>query len=120
MYGFLSNFSERKSFKLLPLMDTCPFIEAIFDPYDNVLIIMNKTHKMTNKMIPKLSKSGDLVRTKDSIMYEKATIDTYYEYSLSGNAIINFINIFCENNNDIVIEYKHIIELYKNEKEQSN
>lgn len=87
-----------ESFKLMPVTETCPYIEAIYDPQGKFLLVISKESKETLHMVPRLSESGDNMPksgSKDEVRKQRIAIATYQEYYLEDkNDILQFIELF--------------------------
>lgn len=104
MMIYLSEYEKgKKTFKLIPMSEECPFIHAMFLPDDKILSIFSKEYKERPIMMPKLSDKGLPVTMNSKeglkIAEERRMIDMYYEYALSEKEdIINFLITICIEN----------------------
>lgn len=95
----------RKSFRMLPVSESCPFNEVIYDPNTGVLAVISRDQKEKPQMLPKLNDKGQLIPLKAGsdasqprFVEERRIMDTYYEYYLDNKEdIMNFINMFSVN-----------------------
>lgn len=99
-----SNWKEAKTFKMMPAVDHCPFLECIYDSQVKVLAVISKLKKDTFHMLPKLDANGDpeMRKTpgKDGSPYkqERRTQETYQEYYLEDlRDIQEFVMMFAVN-----------------------
>jgi hypothetical protein len=53
-----STFNNQKTFKLIPLTEQAPYIEAIYDRESKVMVIISKQTKTALHMLPKLDEAG--------------------------------------------------------------
>jgi hypothetical protein len=104
MLLFTSFWQDRPTFKLMPIVDSCPFVEVIYDPNLEMLVVINKTFKQTFHNVPKQDDNGDIVMTKTPrkngkpFREERRAIDTYQEYYMTEKSEIeSFINRFAVN-----------------------
>lgn len=80
-----------KTFALVPLDSSCPWVEVIFEPTGGTLIAISKEKKQTYKMLPKLDDNGDpqelkLSRRNNGQSYkeERRLIETFHEIVITG------------------------------------
>lgn len=84
-----SIWGDNKTFRLIPITNDCPYVEGIFDPADNVLVIISKIRKQTFHMLAKLDENGDPQKLKKMRVNnkpypeERKIIDTYQEYYIT-------------------------------------
>ena len=104
MLLFTSFWQDRPTFKLMPIVDSCPFVEVIYDPNLEMLVVINKTFKQTFHNVPKQDDNGDIVMTKTPrkngkpFREERRAIDTYQEYYMTEKSEIeDFIKRFAVN-----------------------
>jgi hypothetical protein len=102
MLIYSSDWYGKKTFRMLPVTDDCPYNEVIFDPNTKVLAVISKEFKEKPHMFPKLNVTGKPLyktgTTKEHVE-ERLIMDTYYEYYLDNiDDIKLFINRFAINN----------------------
>jgi hypothetical protein len=72
------------SFSLIPLTETCPYLEVSYDIHKECLFL---THRDKKEWFQQKPNSTDIT-----------TFDRYYEYSITNKTdIINFIQTFADN-----------------------
>lgn len=100
-----SYWGESKTFKLIPVTSECPYVEGMYDPTTNILVVIGKTKKNSLHMVPKLDDSGDAVEMKlkprkngKNYKEERKAIDTFQEYYiLEKDEQENFLSMFTVN-----------------------
>ena len=100
-----SSWGVRKTFKMIPVLNSSPYNEVIFDPEDKVLAIIGKEKKETFHMMAKLNEWGDPTVMKigkrangKEFAEERKTLETFYEYFISDlDEIKAFIQMFAVN-----------------------
>lgn len=98
-----SVWNEKETFKLIPISETSPYVECLFDPESNVFVVISKIKKTSLHMLPKLDDNGDPQRLKAptstgrGVKEERRVIETFQEYYVedldSIKSIINFVAI---------------------------
>jgi len=80
-----------KTFALVPLDSSCPWVEVIFEPTGGTLIAISKEKKQTYKMLPKLDDNGDpqelkLSKRNNGQAYkeERRLVETFHEIVITG------------------------------------
>jgi hypothetical protein len=99
-----SDWNNQPTFKMIPLVKDCPYVESIYDPQSKVLALIGLTRKNVFHMMPKLDDNGDVVprktRTEGAKAHkeERRTIETFQEYYLVDiDDIKAFLNYFAIN-----------------------
>jgi len=59
MLLYTSYWSNNDTFKMLPVSNDCPFVEAIYDPASTLLVVIGKEAKDNLQYLPKLDEQGD-------------------------------------------------------------
>lgn len=110
-----SSWNQAKTFKLIPILEDCPYNEAIYDPEQKILAVISKMSKDTLQMVPKFNDKGDVLYLKSprengkSYAEERRTLDTWYEYYIEEpEDIKKFVNYFVEGDDDIKLAYEFI------------
>ena len=112
MMLFTTFWNEDVTFKLMPLSSECPFIEVIYEPNTEMLIVINKHFKQTFHNVPKLDDNGDLMMMKTAprkngkpFKEERRTLESYQEYYLiDRQEQIEFIQAVTVNADDFDYE----------------
>jgi hypothetical protein len=105
MLIYSTDWYGRKSLRMLPVTESCPFNEVLFDPNTSVLAIISKDRKDKPQMLPKLTDKGQVIPLKATAdasqpkyVEERRIMETYYEYYLDNKTdILNFIKMFAVN-----------------------
>lgn len=99
-----STWGENKTFRLIPIENNCPFVEAIYDPEGGVLVLISNVKKQSLHMLAKLDEQGDPVKLKKPRVNlkpypeERKTIETFQEYYVAEKSEIkDIINMFAIN-----------------------
>jgi hypothetical protein len=107
MLLFTSFWQDKITFKLMPISEACPFVEVIYDPGLDMLVVINKQFKESFHNVPKMDDNGDIIMIKSPrkngkpFREERRAIDTYQEYYVTEKEEqINLINMFAVNADD--------------------
>jgi hypothetical protein len=94
-----------KTFALVPLDTSCPWVEVIFEPTGGTLIAISKEKKQTYKMLPKLDDNGDPQELKlqkrnsgQTYKEERRLVETFHEIVITGlDSTREFVKQFAVN-----------------------
>ena len=94
-----------RSFKMVPIVKDCPYVECIFSVNDKILAVITKIMKQSYHFVPKLDDNGDPVYVKGKtrtngkqIKEERRLVDTFSEfYIITPEEITGFIKSFAVN-----------------------
>ena len=81
-----SVWNGQDSFKVIPLVETCPYVEMIYDPEANMLVVISKIIKDAYHMIPRMDDKGDVIFVKNrknpekSYAEERRLVESFQEY----------------------------------------
>lgn len=83
------NWGPTLSFKLMPINEECPYIEAIFNPMAKVLAIIGTKKKDVFHMVERLDENGDPRMRKgkpnkdEPIQKQRVSVESYSEYYIT-------------------------------------
>jgi hypothetical protein len=101
MLVYSTDWYGRRTFRMLPLTQDCPFNEVIFDPSTKVLAVISKEFKEKPHMFPKLNNAGlplNGTGANSNVLEERLVMDSYYEYYIDNiNDIKRFVEYFALN-----------------------
>ena len=105
MFLHTSYWGDRKTFKLMPVTEDCPFTEVIYDPATTLLVVIGRHHKQNFETVPRLDDNGDAMLVGKgsrpngkSIREQRILMDVLHEYFLvERDEQINFIEQFAVN-----------------------
>ena len=61
---FTSYWNDKDTFKMMPIVDDCPYTEVIYDPSTTLLVVIGKTEYEKFQLIPRLDPSGNVEQVK--------------------------------------------------------
>lgn len=105
-----SQWGPQKSFSLIPIEETCPYIECIYNPGAKTLAVIGKTKKDKYQMVPKLNDDGQPQKSKSGTpenpyKMQRVVQETFSEYYLTDrDDVENFIKRFAVNEKDFDYE----------------
>ena len=109
-----SYYGENNSFKMIPVTEDCPYVECIYDPKINFLVVIGKQEKSILKMVEKLDDNGYPEKIKNFIpevhqsgpgKIERKHITVFQEfYIIKKDEQIAFIKQFAVNAKDYPFE----------------
>jgi hypothetical protein len=99
-----ATWNEQQTFRMIPIAESCPYVECIFDPSTKVFVIISKITKTTLHMLPRLDDNGDPSPLKSKrpngrlVKEERKTIETFQEFYIEDfNAMEEIIKLFAVN-----------------------
>ena len=93
-----SVWNDKKTFKMIPIDETAPYVECIFDPTSGVFVIISKIRKTSLHMLPKLDEYGNAITGTKGAKQERHKIEVFQEYYIDNDkAIIDIINLHAVN-----------------------
>lgn len=111
--GTISHEGNKKAtFKMIPLTNDCPYMEAMYHPIYRGFGIVGKFKKSSYEMVPALNKEGDLVprkrKTREGefpFMQERRLVENWNEWEiLTKEEILGFIKMFAINADTFDVE----------------
>lgn len=99
-----STWQEKQTFRMIPIADSCPYVECIMDPETKVFVVISKITKQSLHMLPRMDDNGDPMFTKSTrpngrqIKEERHKIEVFQEFYIEDKiAIKDLINLFAVN-----------------------
>ena len=99
-----STWQEKQTFRMIPIADSCPYVECIMDPETKVFVVISKITKQSLHMLPRMDDNGDPMFTKTTrpngrqIKEERHKIEVFQEFYLEDKiAIKDLIHLFAVN-----------------------
>lgn len=93
-----SSWQESQTFRMIPITESCPYVECIFDPGTKVFVIISKTTKQSLHMLPKLDEYGQAITGAKGTKQDRHKIEVFQEFYVEDlEAVENIIHFFCVN-----------------------
>jgi hypothetical protein len=99
-----ATWNEKQTFRMIPVADSCPYVECIFDPDTKVFVIISKITKHSLHMLPKMDDNGDPMATKSkrpngrNFREERHKIEVFQEFYVEDtSAMTDLIAMFAVN-----------------------
>ena len=100
-----STWQDKPSFKMIPINESCPYTECLYDPTSKVFVVISKITKTSLHMLPRLDDAGDPMvlkmgkRPNGKIIKEtRNTLETFLEYYIEDREdTLALINMFAMN-----------------------
>jgi hypothetical protein len=121
-----SVFRNARSFSLIPVSSSSPYVEAMFDPSSGILAVISKDKKESFHMMPRLDDNGEPQRLKTPNMQTGKTVkehrvmlETFNEFYISDKSDIEtFIELFAIN--ATAFNYKELLNVDVKETKKSS
>lgn len=90
-----SSWQENQTFRMIPITESCPYVECIFDPGTKVFVIISKTTKNTLHMLPKLDEYGQAITGAKGTKQDRHKIEVFQEFYIEdAKAITGIVEHF--------------------------
>lgn len=86
-----STWQEAQTFRMIPISESCPYVECIFDPGTKVFVVILKITKTALHMLPKLDEYGLAVTGSKGTKQDRNKIDVFQEFYLEDQVGITDI-----------------------------
>lgn len=86
-----SSWQESQTFRMIPIAESCPYVECIFDPSTKVFVIISKTTKQSLHMLPKLDEYGQIVTGTKGTKQDRHKIEVFQEFYIESVEATNEI-----------------------------
>jgi hypothetical protein len=93
-----ATWQESQTFRLIPISESCPYVECIFDPGTKVFVIISKIKRTSLQMLPKLDEYGQPVTGAKGRKEDRNKLDVFQEFYIEDKtAVKELINLFAVN-----------------------
>ena len=93
-----ATWQEQQTFRMVPIDNTCPYVECIFDPGTKVFVIISNIKKTSLHMLPKLDDYGQPVVGTKGQKQERHKIEVFQEFYVEDKiAVKDIIHLFAIN-----------------------
>lgn len=93
-----STWNDKQTFRMIPVNESCPYVECIMDPDTKVFVVISKIKKTTLHMLPKLDEYGQAVTGTKGMKQERHKIEVFQEFYVEDiNAIEDLIKLLAVN-----------------------
>jgi hypothetical protein len=93
-----SSWQESQTFRMIPIAESCPYVECIFDPGTKVFVIISKTTKQSLHMLPKLDDYGQVITGTKGTKQDRHKIEVFQEFYIEDTiAIKDLVHLFAIN-----------------------
>lgn len=69
-----------QSFRMIPVTQGCPYVEAFYDPAVKVLVVLSKDQKESLTLVPKLDEYGNAVKKNNRPVVDRQRVHSYKEF----------------------------------------
>jgi hypothetical protein len=93
-----ATWQENQTFRMIPISDSCPYVECIFDPGTKVFVIISKIKRTSLQMLPKLDEYGQPTTGTKGRKEERAKMEVFQEFYIEDKtAVESLIELFAIN-----------------------
>lgn len=104
-----ATWNDKQTFRMIPVADSCPYVECIFDPDTKVFVVISKIKKTTLHMLPKVDDYGQPVTGAKGMKQERHKLEVFQEFYVEDkSAMEELISSFAANNK--TFDYKKFLD----------
>ena len=93
-----ATWQESQTFRMIPITESCPYVECIFDPGTKVFVVILKTTKTTLHMLPKLDEYGIAITGVKGTKQDRNKIEIFQEFYIEDQTgILDIVEHFAIN-----------------------
>jgi len=93
-----ATWQENQTFRMIPISESCPYVECIFDPGTKVFVIISKIKRVSLQMLPKLDEYGQPITGAKGHKEERNKIEVFQEFYIEDKAAVDsLIQLFAVN-----------------------
>jgi len=93
-----ATWQESQTFRMIPITESCPYVECIFDPGTKVFVVILKITKTTLHMLPKLDEYGIAITGVKGTKQDRNKIEIFQEFYIEDQAgILDIVEHFAIN-----------------------
>lgn len=100
-----TTWQEDQTFRMIPIEESCPYVECIYDPSTNVFVVISKIKKVSLHMLPQLDDYGQPVTSAKGVKQARHKLEVFQEFYVeSEDSIHELVELF--GNNSDTFDYK--------------
>ena len=93
-----SSWQESQTFRMIPITESCPYVECIFDPGTKVFVIISKIKRTSLQMLPKLDEYGQPGTGSKGRKEERHKVEVFQEFYIEhASAVKDLVELFAVN-----------------------
>ena len=93
-----ATWQDKQTFRLIPISDSCPYVECIFDPGSKVFVIISKLKRTSLQMLPKLDEYGQPIAGNKGHREERHKLEVFQEFYIEDKiAVKDLLHLFAIN-----------------------
>ena len=93
-----ATWQDKQTFRLIPISDSCPYVECIFDPGTKVFVIISKIKRTSLQMLPKLDEYGQPIAGNKGHREERHKLEVFQEFYIEDKiAVKDLLHLFAVN-----------------------
>ena len=93
-----ATWQDQQTFRMIPISETCPYVECIFDPGTKVFVIITKIKRVSIQMLPKLDQYGQPATGSKGRKEERHKVEVFQEFYIEhATAVKDLVELFAVN-----------------------
>jgi hypothetical protein len=104
-----ATWQEKQTFRMIPISESCPYVECIFDPGTRVFVIISKIQRTSLQMLPKLDEYGQPLTGAKGRKEERNKLEVFQEFYIEDKIAVNdLVHLFAINAD--TFDYNHFMQ----------
>lgn len=83
-----ATWQEKQTFRMIPIAESSPYVECIFDPETKVFVIVSKIKKVSLHMLPKLDDYGQSMTGAKGVKQDRHKLEVFQEFYVEDSEAI--------------------------------
>jgi hypothetical protein len=83
-----ATWQEKQTFRMIPIAESSPYVECIFDPETKVFVIVSKIKKVSLHMLPKLDDYGQSMTGTKGVKQDRHKLEVFQEFYVEDSEAI--------------------------------
>lgn len=93
-----ATWNENQTFKMIPIDESCPYVECIYDPDNDVFVAISKVKRVSLQMLPKLDEYGQPITGAKGTRQERHKVEVFQEYYIEKqDGMLELVKLFAVN-----------------------
>jgi hypothetical protein len=83
-----ATWQDKQTFRMIPITESCPYVECIFDPETKVFVVISKIKKVSLHMLPKLDEYGQSLTGHKGVKQERHKLEVFQEFYVEDKTAV--------------------------------
>jgi len=83
-----ATWNDKQTFRMIPITESSPYVECIYDPDTKVFVVISKIKKTSLHMLPKIDEYGQQITGAKGIKQERHKLEVFQEFYIEDISAI--------------------------------